>query len=125
MSNKTVDILLKGLLVLLVETLVIVSPSYYAFSLPPWDGEGIIIMLLFVIYPLLSILIGILTFKFKVNSWVNAVITTIVFFGLFMFTSLYNFTAYSYIPFYLVLYFGGISVTKKLTKRNTVDNIYV
>jgi len=99
----------------LVETLVIVSPSYYAFSLPPWDGEGIIITLILFIYPLLSILIGILTFNLKIKSWVNAVIITIVFLGLF--TSLYNSSAYIYIPFYLVLYFVGLILTKKLSKR--------
>ena len=77
MKNKIADIFLKGILVLLFETLVIVSPSYYAFSLPPSDEEGFIMTLLFVVYPLLSILIGVLTCKLKIKSWVNAVITTI------------------------------------------------
>jgi len=113
--NRIADILLKGILVLLVEPLVIVFLSYYAFSLPPWDGEGIIITLLLFIYPLLSILIGILTFNLEIMSWVNAVIITIVFLGLF--TSLYNSSAYIYIPFYLVLYFVGLILTKKLSKR--------
>jgi len=113
--NRIADILLKGILILLIDTLVIVSPSYYAYSLPPWDGVGIIITLIWFIYPLLSILIGILTFNLEIMSWVNAVIITIVFLGLF--TSLYNSSAYIYIPFYLVLYFVGLILTKKLSKR--------
>ena len=43
----------------------------------------------------------------------------IVIFGLF--AILYNFTAYSYIPIYLVLYFIGLTLTKKLSKKNTVE----
>jgi len=113
--NRIADILLKGIMVLLVETLVIISPSYYAFSLPPWDGEGIIITLILCIYPLLSILIGILTLNFKIKSWVNAVIITIIFLGLF--TSMYNSSAYIYIPFYLVLYFVGLILTKNCLKE--------
>ncbi|WP_088188039.1 hypothetical protein [Desulfosporosinus sp. FKA] len=119
MKNTIADIFLKGILVILVETLVIVSPSYYAFSLPPSAGEGIILMLLFMIYPLLSIFLGILTFKLKIKSWVNAAIIAIAFFGLF--AILYNFTAYSYIPIYLVLYIVGLTLTKKLSKKNTVE----
>ena len=115
MKDKIADISLKYTLVFLVETLVIVTPSYYAFSLPNSGGEGIIIMLLVLIYPLFSILIGILTFKLKIKLWLNAVVITIVFLGLFV--SLYNFTAYSYIPFYLALYFVGLILTKRLTKH--------
>ena len=114
-KNKIADIFLKGILVLLFEILVIVSPSHYAFSLTPSDEVGIMIMLLFVVYPLLSILIGILTYKLKINAWVNAVITTIVFWGLF--SVYYNDSAYAYVPFYLMLFFIGLILTKKLSKK--------
>lgn len=99
MKNKIPAIFLKEILLLFAETSVIVSPSYYAFSLPYDGGEGILLMLLFIIYPVLSIFVGILTFKLRMRAWVNAIITTLVFLGLF--TSLYNYTAFSYIPFYV------------------------
>ena len=119
MKNKIPAIFLKEILVLFVEMLVIVSPSYYAFSLPNSEGEGIILMLLFIIYPVISIFVGILTFKLRMRAWVNALITTLVFLGLF--SSLYNYTAFSYIPFYLTLYFIALTVTKILTQNNTVN----
>ncbi|WP_088189375.1 hypothetical protein [Desulfosporosinus sp. FKA] len=118
MKNKILAIFLKEILLLFVEILVIVSPSYYAFSLPNSGGEGIILMLLFIIYPVLSIFIGIITSKLRMRAWVNAIITTQVFLGLF--TSLYNYTAFSYIPFYLTLYFIALMVKKLLSKNNTV-----
>ena len=118
MKNKIPASFLKQILVLFVEMLVIVSPSYYAFSLPNYGGEGIILMLLFIIYPVLSVFIGIITFKLRMSAWVNGVITTLVFLGLF--TSLYNYTAFSYIPFNLTLYFIALTVTKLLSKNNTV-----
>jgi len=93
MKNKIPAIFLKEILVLFVEMLVIVSPSYYAFSKPNSEGEGTILMLLFIIYPVLSVFVGILTFKLRMRAWVNAMITTLVFLGLF--SSLYNYTAYS------------------------------
>ena len=65
MKDKIANSFLKGILVLLVEILVFVTPSYYAFRLPNSGGEGIIIMLLLLIYPLLSILIGILSLSSK------------------------------------------------------------
>ena len=114
-KNKISDILLKAILVLLVEILVIVAPSYYAFSLPPSDGEGIIITLLLFIYPLLSVLIGVLTFKLKIKLWVNAVITAMIFWRLFVIY--YNDSAYAYVPFYLMLFFIGLTLTKKNLKR--------
>ncbi|WP_045575512.1 hypothetical protein [Desulfosporosinus sp. I2] len=119
MKNKIPAIFLKEIMLLFAETLVIVSPSYYAFSLPNYGGEGIILMLLFIIYPVLSVFIGILTFKLRMSTWINGVITTLVFLGLF--ASLYNYTAYSYIPFYLILYFIALKVTKILTQNNTVN----
>ena len=45
MKNKIPAIFLKEILVLFVEMLVIVSPSYYAFSKPNSEGEGTILML--------------------------------------------------------------------------------
>ena len=72
MKNKIPAIFLKEILVLFVEMLVIVSPSYYAFSLPNSEGEGIILMLLFIIYPVISIFVGILTFKLRMRAWVNS-----------------------------------------------------
>ena len=124
MKNKIPAIFLKETWVLFVEILVIVSPSYYAFSQPNSEGEGAILMLLFIIYPVLSVFIGILTFKLRMSAWVNGVITTLVFLGLF--ASLYNYIAYSYIPysyipFYLILYFIALTVTKILTQNNTVN----
>ncbi|WP_407310648.1 hypothetical protein [Desulfosporosinus sp. SB140] len=118
MKYKIPAIFIQEIWALFLEVLVIVTPSYYAFSLPNSEGEEIILMLLFIIYPVLSICIGILTFKIRMRVWVNAVITTLVFLGLF--ASLYNYTAYSYIPFYLILYFIALTVTKKLSKNNTV-----
>ncbi|AFM41054.1 hypothetical protein Desaci_2082 [Desulfosporosinus acidiphilus SJ4] len=118
MKNKIPAIFPKEIFLLFVEILVIISPSYYAFSLPNSGGEGIILMLLFIIYPVLSIFIGILTSELRMRAWVNAIITTLVFLGLF--SSLYNYTAFSYIPFYLALYFITLIVTKLLTKNNTV-----
>ncbi|AFM41084.1 hypothetical protein Desaci_2116 [Desulfosporosinus acidiphilus SJ4] len=118
MKNKIPAIFLKKIMLLFAETLVIVSPSYYAFSLPNSEGEGIILMLLFIICPVLSIFVGILTFKLRMKVWNNAIITTLVYLGLF--SSLYNYTAFSYIPFYLTLYFIALMVTKLLSKNNTV-----
>ena len=118
MKNKIPAIFLKEIMLLFAETLVILSPSYYAFSQPNYGGEGIILMLLFIIYPVLSIFVGILTFKLRMRAWVNAMITTLVFLGLF--SSLNNYTAYSYIPFYLILYFIALTVTKLHSKINTV-----
>ena len=120
MKNKIADILLKTILVLLVEVLVIVLPSYYAFSRSPSDG-GLerLITLLLVVYPLLSILIGILTFKLRITAWVSATITTIVFWRLL--AIYYNDSAYAYVPFYLMLFFIGFALTKKLSNRNSAQ----
>ncbi|WP_088226172.1 hypothetical protein [Desulfosporosinus sp. FKB] len=119
MKNEIPAIFLKEILLLFAETLVIVSPSYYAFSLPYYGGEGIILMLLFIIYPVVSIFAGILTFKLRMRVWVNAIITTMVFLGLF--SSLYNYTAFSYIPFYLIFYFIALTVTKLVMMAGSME----
>lgn len=114
--------LLREALLILVEMLVIVYSSFYA-TRPEYNdinetGLGITLVLLFVIYPLLSFMLGILTENMKILAWINAIILTVLYLGLL--SLFYNYTACYYIPFYLVFYFIGLMLRRRFSKTNII-----
>lgn len=105
-----------------IEMLVIAFFSYYA-TRPDYNdihekGLGITLMLLFVICPLLSFLLGILTEKLRILAWINAIVLTILYLGLFAY--FYNYTTYFYIPFYLIFYIIGLMLRRFFPKKNII-----
>ncbi|KLU62932.1 hypothetical protein CEB3_c06840 [Peptococcaceae bacterium CEB3] len=112
-------ILLKEGLLLLIEMLVIAFFSYYATRPENNDihekGLGVTLLLLFVICPLLSFLLGMLTEKSRILAWINAILLTILYLGLF--TYFYNYTTYFYIPFYLMFYVIGLILRRISLRR--------
>ncbi|MDQ7093620.1 hypothetical protein REC12_08465 [Desulfosporosinus sp. PR] len=121
LKSKT---LLKEALLVLFELLIIFSLGYYA-SRPINNniyekGLGITLLLLFVISPLMSFFFGFLTEKLRVLTWINVVVLTLLYLGLFSY--FYNYTAYFYIPFYLIIYFIGLILRRIASKANSIKD---
>ncbi len=102
---------------LLICAMLIVLPSYLAVNagsaeFRDLNGMGILIMLLFVGYPLISFGLGMLSKLSGVWFWLNAAIIGMLYYVSFLW--FFNSTAWVYIPAYLACYGIGYAVCRRL-----------
>ncbi len=80
---------------------------YYYSS--PTNGMALFIGLLFLYYPLISLLLGVVITRFSTKIWLAPV--SIIPLFIFIFAVWYNETAFFYIPFYCGISFIGSAIS--------------
>ena len=103
----------KNIFFVMIALVIIIVPSYISFNIEDenfrrFDSIGIIILLLFVGYPILSFALGIVSKIFNINLWIALLVTTSVYLGLFI--VFYNVTAFIYIPVFLLCFIAGTAI---------------
>ncbi|RXI49352.1 hypothetical protein DP130_04680 [Clostridium tetani] len=104
----------KKLFYLVISITTIVLPTYIIFKYGNETFKGLIILFLFLAYPAISFVLGILNAILKVNIY----LALIIFIFNFIFVVMYflNSSALIYIPFYIIFYMLGNIIIKVFKK---------
>ena len=105
----------KALIYLLISISITILPTYIISKYDNDTFKGLIILFLFFVYPVVSLVFGILRALMKINI----ILSLAIFMGSFLFIVMYflNSSALFYIPFYLVFYMLGNLIIKPFYKQ--------